>query len=211
MRWAPFDPPPSSVIVGYLELKTLRPVMRSRKRRLTPKATPPGDERTPMWKAWILIALIPLSGGCLANPPTPAVPINSDEAEIRTARAIYNKALALRDAEAISRYWLLDSQSVWANGRLTVGHDSIVARYAKTFKDSDFLFGLRTPQRIDVDPAGGTEAAEVGVWKWKMRSSGQEITWSGRYLAMWQKVDGNWGLRSDLYVTTGCTGGSACR
>jgi hypothetical protein len=74
-----------------------------------------------------------------------------------------------------------------------VGHDNIVARYGKTFKDGDFLFGLRTPQRIDVDPAGGTDAAEVRVWKWKMRSSGQEITWSGRYLAMWQKVDGNWG------------------
>jgi ketosteroid isomerase-like protein len=199
------------VIVGYPELKTLRPVMRSRMRRLTLKATPPGDERTLMWKAWILTALIPLSGSCLANPPTPAVPIHSDQAEIRTARATYNKALASRDAEAISRYWLLDSQSVWANGRFTVGHDNIVARYAKTFKDGDFLFGLRTPQRIDVDPAGGTDAAEVGVWKWKMRSSGQEITWSGRYLAMWQKVDGNWGLRSDLYVTTGCTGGSACR
>jgi hypothetical protein len=102
-----------------------------------------------MWKAWILIALIPLSGSCLANPPTPAVPIHSDQAEIRTARATYNKALASRDVEAISRYWLLDSQSVWANGRLTVGHDNIVARYAKTFKDGDFLFGLRTPQRID--------------------------------------------------------------
>jgi hypothetical protein len=132
-----------------------------------------------MWKAWILTALIPLSGSCLANPPTPAVSIHSDQTEIRTVRATYNKALASRDAEAISRYWLLDSQSVWANGRLTVGHDNIVARYRKTFKDGDFLFGLRTPQRIDVDPAGGTDAAEVGVWKWKMRSSGQEITWSG--------------------------------
>jgi len=56
-----------------------------------------------MWKASILIALIPLSGSCLANPPTPAVPIHSDQAEIRTARATYNKALASRDAEAISR------------------------------------------------------------------------------------------------------------
>ena len=72
----------------------------------------------------------------------------------RDAIPFYNKALASRGAEAISRYWLLDSQSVWANGRLTVGHDNIVARYGKTFKDGDFLFGLRTPQRIDVDPAG---------------------------------------------------------
>jgi hypothetical protein len=102
-------------------------------------------------------------------------------------------------------------QPAWASGKLTVGRDNIVARYAKTFKDGDFLFGLRTPQRIDVATGGGSDAAEVGTWKWKMRYLGQEITWSGRYLAMWQKVDGQWGIRSDLYVTTGCAGGSACR
>lgn len=164
-----------------------------------------------MWKAFILTALIPLCGVSLANPPAQAVPRMSipDEAEIRAARAAYNNALASRDAEAISKYWLLDSQSVWASGKLTAGHDNIVARYAKTFKDGDFLFGLRIPQRIDVATGGGSDAAEVGVWKWKRRHLGQEITWTGRYLAMWQKVDGHWGLRSDLYVTTGCTG--ACR
>ena len=166
-----------------------------------------------MWKPLILTALITLSGVSLGNPPAPAVPApglsNPDETEIRAARAAYNNALASRDAEAISKYWLLDSQSVWASGKLTAGHDNIVARYAKTFKDGDFLFGLRIPQRIDVATGGGSDAAEVGVWKWKRRSLGQEITWTGRYLAMWQKVDGHWGLRSDLYVTTGCTG--ACR
>lgn len=168
-----------------------------------------------MWKALILTALIPLSGVSLANPPASAVPApgmsNPDEAEIRTARAAYNNALASRDVEVISRYWLLDSQSVWADGKLTVGHDNIVARYAKTLKDGDFLFGLRTPQRIDVAAGGGSDAAEVGTWKWKVHYLGQEITWSGRYLAMWQKVGGQWGLRSDLYVTTRCAGGSACR
>lgn len=168
-----------------------------------------------MWKALILTALIPLSGVSLANPPASAVPApgmsNPDEAEIRTARAAYNNALASRDVEVISRYWLLDSQSVWADGKLTVGHDNIVARYAKTLKDGDFLFGLRTPQRIDVAAGRGSDAAEVGTWKWKVHYLGQEITWSGRYLAMWQKVGGQWGLRSDLYVTTRCAGGSACR
>jgi ketosteroid isomerase-like protein len=150
-----------------------------------------------MWKPLILTALITLSGVSQGNPPAPAVPApglsNPDETEIRAARAAYNNALASRDAEAISKYWLLDSQSVWASGKLTAGHDNIVARYAKTFKDGDFLFGLRIPQRIDVATGGGSDAAEVGVWKWKRRSLGQEITWTGRYLAMWQKLDGQLG------------------
>ena len=111
----------------------------------------------------------------------------------------------------ISRYWLLDSQSVWADGILTVGRDNIVARYEKRFKDSNFLFGLRTPTIIDVAAGEGPDAAEVGTWTWKVRKLGEEITWSGRYLAMWQKVGGQWRLRSDLYVTTRCMGGNACR
>jgi ketosteroid isomerase-like protein len=168
-----------------------------------------------MWKAIILTAVIPLCGICLADQPAPVGPtsgtINPDELAIRAARTDYNNALASRNTEVISRYWLQDSHSVWANGELTVGHDKIVARYAKTFKSGGFLSGLRTPQRIEVIDGETPDAAEVGTWTWKMRYSGQDLTWSGRYLAMWQKVDGRWGLRSDLYVTTGCTGGSACR
>ncbi len=143
---------------------------------------------------------------------SPGVEIdNADVAEIRADRKNYNAALAARNVEVISGYWLPDSQSVWASGKLTVGHDEIVARYAKLFKSDYFVSGLRTPQTVEVTGNGGSDAAEVGVWEWKVRDSGQEITWSGRYLAMWQKVGGRWSLRSDLYVTTGCTGGSACR
>ena len=175
----------------------------------------PGDERTLMWKALILTALVPLWCISLADQPAPVGPvqgtINSDEAAIRAARTDYNNALASRDTDVISRYWLPDSHSVWANGELTVGHDNIVARYAKTFKDGVFLSGLRTPQHIEVANGGSQDAAEVGTWKWKMHYSGHDLTWSGRYLAMWHKVDGQWGLRSDLYVVTRCTGGSGCR
>lgn len=119
--------------------------------------------------------------------------------------------ISLWQEAGVSRYWLPDSHSVWANGELTVGHDNIVARYAKAFKDGVFLSGLRTPQHIEVANGGSPDAAEVGTWKWKMHYSGHDLTWSGRYLAMWHKVDGQWGLRSDLYVVTRCTGGNACR
>jgi ketosteroid isomerase-like protein len=175
----------------------------------------PSDKRTLMWKALILTTLVSLWCISLADEPAPAGPvqkmINSDEAAIRAARTDYNKAIASRDIDVISRYWLPDSHSVWANGELAVGHDNIVARYAKTFKDGSFLSGLRTPQHIEVANGGRPDAAELGTWKWKMHYSGQDVIWRGRYLAMWHKVDGQWGLRSDLYVVTRCTGGSACR
>lgn len=168
-----------------------------------------------MWKALILTALVLLCGISLADQPAPVGPvrrmINPDEAAIRAARTDYNNALTSRDTAVISRYWLPDSHSVWANGELTVGHDNIVARYAKTFKDGVFVSGHRTPQRIEVANDGRPDAAEIGTWTWKMHYAGQDVTWSGRYLAMWHKVEGQWGLRSDLYVMTRCTGGGACR
>ena len=73
----------------------------------------------------------------------------------------------------------------------------------------DFLGGQRTPGRIAVDRAG-TRAAEPGRWRWVERTSLGEAAYSGDYLAGWVKLDGQWRLQSELYVTTGCTG-PGCR
>jgi ketosteroid isomerase-like protein len=163
-----------------------------------------------------LVAILLAAGAAsIADPVTQAAPhspiVSQDEAAIRAARQDYNAALISRDAAVISKYWLQDAYSVWAGGDLTVGHDSIVKRYARTFHDGVFLSGVRKPQQVEVGSGAPNDAAEAGTWEWRMRESGEVITWSGRYLAMWRKVDGQWRIVSDLYVTTGCVGGSACR
>ena len=137
--------------------------------------------------------------------------VSADAKAILDARKGYNAALASRDSAAIAKYWQRDKcESIWANGVLTVGRDNIVARYAKAFDNRDFIWGIRTPHRVDVATDGRSYAAEVGTWKWKMRSSGHVVTYEGRYLAMWHRVDETWRLQSDLYVETACTGGGAC-
>ena len=137
--------------------------------------------------------------------------VSADEQAIRDARKAYNAALASRDSAAIVKYWQRDNcESIWANGVLTVGRDNIVARYTKAFDNREFIWGIRTPHRVDVATDGRSYAAEVGTWKWKMRSSGHVVTYEGRYLAMWHRVDDTWRLQSDLYVETACTAGRAC-
>jgi ketosteroid isomerase-like protein len=168
-----------------------------------------------MIKTLLLVILLPIVAASVANSATPIAPSNTvfslDEAAIRAARKEYNAALVFRDPAVIAKYWLQDAQSVWANGELTVGRDNIIRRYAKTFHDGEFVSGIRTPQRIDVATGGRADAAELGTWEWRMRFSGKVLTWKGRYLAMWHKVDDQWRIRSDLYVVTACTGGSACK
>ena len=126
---------------------------------------------------------------------------SGDEAAIRAARSDYNAALASRNADAISKYWMEDGSSVWAGGNLTVGHDAIIARYANTFHGDRFVSGLRTPQEIKFSTImGRPSASESGIWEWHMRIDGKPATAKGRYLAMWIKTAGQWQVKSDLYV-----------
>jgi ketosteroid isomerase-like protein len=137
--------------------------------------------------------------------------VNAAEAAIRSARVELNAALANRDLKTTVRYWLPDVNTIGGDGSLWAGRDENTKGFAKIFKDPDFVFGLRTPAKVEVATGGVAEAAESGVWEWRERVGGQLLTYSGPYLVMWQLVDGNWRIRSELYVTTGCTGGPGCR
>jgi len=55
---------------------------------------------------------------------------------------------------------------------------------------------VRTAQTVEID-AAGKRAAEVGMWiaPW----TGGEM--SGRYMAAWRKVTGQWVIESELFVT----------
>jgi hypothetical protein len=99
LAWATdFDPEPFLATFDHRELPEVDLLCIAEREELQLKLLQPRNEGTLMWKALTLTALIPLSGVSLANPPEPAAlppgVINSDEAEIRAARATYNNALA---------------------------------------------------------------------------------------------------------------------
>jgi len=136
--------------------------------------------------------------------------MSAAETAIRSARTELNAALANRDLEATARYWLPDVSTTGGDGSLWVGHDKNVEGFSNIFKDPNFVSGLRTPEKVEVATGGPKGAAETGVWEWRERVGGQLLTYSGRYLVMWKLADEKWRIRSELYVTTGCTGGTHC-
>lgn len=166
-----------------------------------------------MIRALMLSIALALSGGATSDAVmSDSVPsrVSEDVASIRAARTDLNAALVSKDVATLSKYWLREAQSVFAGGEVKVGRSEILARYTAIFQGGNFISGLRTPERIEVATGGLLEAAESGHWEWRMRQSGQELFYRGRYLAMWRKVDGRWLLCSDLYVTTACSGGDNC-
>lgn len=131
-------------------------------------------------------------------------------AGIRGLRARSNAAIARRDAHAVSAIMVDDIVITGGNGGpLTLGRDRSEASFATQFADTTFLGYVRTPTCIEVGTARPV-AAETGRWvgRWRAPDGIRELR--GTYLAMWRRDDGAWRLRSELYVTLGCTGSTTC-
>ncbi len=137
--------------------------------------------------------------------------MSAAEAAIRSARTELNAALTNRDLETTAKYWLPDVSTTGSDGSSWVGGDQNVEGFKEIFNGNRFVSGRRTPNRIEVATGGPKDAAETGIWQWRERAKGQVLTYGGRYLVMWQLVDGKWRIRSELYVTTSCSGGSGCQ
>lgn len=150
---------------------------------------------------------------CASSAPTISAQqaTQSDVEEIRRARNDLNEALATRNVERYASYWAKDPVVMWGGGGLRVGLDDNVIRMSSVFEDPHFS-GKRTPENIEVDNGSPLYAAESGVWVWSRGlKAGGVATYRGRYLIMWLKADGQWKIRSELYVETSCSGDPDCK
>jgi ketosteroid isomerase-like protein len=135
----------------------------------------------------------------------------SDVEAIRRARKDLNEALVARNVERYARYWTKDAAVMWAGGALRIGLDDNTSRMASVFQDPHFS-GKRTPEKIEIGNGSPLYASEAGVWVWSMGQKGGGVaTYRGRYLIMWLKTDGQWKIRSELYVETSCGGDPDCK
>jgi ketosteroid isomerase-like protein len=160
----------------------------------------------------LMLACVP-APPCASSAPTVSrqEATQGDIAEILRARNDLNEALAARNVARYARYWTKDAVVMWAGGGLRIGlHDNAI-RMGKTFEDPRFS-GKRTPEDIEIDNGSPLYASESGVWVWSEGlKTGGVGTYRGRYLIMWLKTDGQWKIRSELYVETHCSGDPDCK
>ena len=120
--------------------------------------------------------------------------MTAPEDAIRARRRLTNKLIAERAAVRLRPFFTPDARLIAGDGGLILGADAIVEAFATQFREPDFAPYVRTPDKVDIDAAGG-RAAETGRW------TGAGV--SGAYMAAWRKLIGQWVIESELFVTLG--------
>jgi ketosteroid isomerase-like protein len=126
-----------------------------------------------------------------SEPPTSA------EAAVRARRKLTNRLIAEHQAARLRPFFADDASVIVGDGGLILGAMAVIAAFDAQFGDPSFVAYERTAETVEVAD-DGQRAAESGRWVGGWR--GREPM-SGRYLAAWRKVRGQWVIEQELYVT----------
>ena len=120
--------------------------------------------------------------------------INEEEL-IRKARQSSNEAIARRDVDEISKFWLDDYLVVRGSGVIEQGKEANKASWRKIIKESPQTYFERFPSEIVISKNNPDLAWESGEWK-----GHNTYSKGGRYSAQWKRKDGEWKLQAELFV-----------
>ncbi len=129
----------------------------------------------------------------------------SAEAEILTARAASNKAIAAHDLNAVTGFWTDDIVMTAGSGTGAIGTDTWREALGQQFERYPDIVYIRTPEHVELSVVGPL-AAERGRWVGRWTTDDGPVESGGTYSAMWRKESGRWRIRSQLFVTLTCTG-----
>ena len=126
---------------------------------------------------------------------------SGEEAAVRAARVAQNAAIAKGDIDGAASYWAPDIVVTTGLSRVLRGREEYHAAFAA---DSVLLY-RREPERIYVAQNGTWPLAfETGSWTGRVAAGAPPLI-RGRYSAQWQKVEGQWRIRSEVFVALGCS------
>ena len=119
----------------------------------------------------------------------------NDEELIRKARQSSNEAIAKRDVEGITKFWLDDYVVIRGSGVIEHGKETNKTNWRRIFKETPKTYFERISTEIIISKNNPDMAWESGVWKgFNTYSKG------GRYSAQWKKKDGEWKIQAELFV-----------
>lgn len=114
---------------------------------------------------------------------------------IRASRMASNAAIARHDVDGIAKYWLPGFVQTIGRGTSLAGKDTIIATWKQLFKANPTVLYIRKPVTITVGD-NGIMAWETGTWTAK-----NSYSKGGNYSAMWRKINGEWKLQAELFVS----------
>lgn len=143
-----------------------------------------------------LISALACSSATTATRTTPASPA-AEESTIRALDGRIVAAMQARDAAGLAPFYAPDAILMPPNQRAATGRDGIQRAWIEDFKlpNIDLRF---EPRRIDV-AASGDLASDIGTYQVSLDGPDGRISDSGKYVAVWQKVNGEWKVLADIW------------
>ena len=147
-----------------------------------------------------LAALASLAPLCAAVAQTS---LKDDEAAIRTARSVQTQALAANDLDKVVAYWSPDITIRRALGQPVTGADAARKLLEPTGSTATPVIYQR--EAVSVEVSGNWPMAyEEGRWSGHPGSASAPAIIGGRYSAQWVKRNGQWLIRSEVFVALTC-------
>lgn len=127
----------------------------------------------------------------------------SEQLAIRTARNAQNQAIVDNDLDRIASFWTEDITIRRALGQAVEGRDAARQALQTVGDPKKQLVYQRHSTTVEVSEQWPL-AYEEGEWAGHLSSITERVVISGRYAAHWVKRDGQWLIRSELFVALHC-------
>ena len=120
---------------------------------------------------------------------------------IRSAREVFNTAIAEKNAKAIRPLLAPSYHLVTGRSDQFHGADEEEIRWAELFQSDPTAVYRRTPREITTNEAWGI-SEELGNWQGEYTINGELVHASGVYAAKWQRtIQSAWVLQTEVFTT----------
>ena len=120
---------------------------------------------------------------------------------IRSAREVFNTAIAEKNAKAIRPLLAPSYHLVTGRSDQFHGADEEEIRWAELFQSDPTAIYRRTPREITTNEVWGI-AEELGNWQGEYTINGELVHASGVYAAKWQRtIQSAWVLQTEVFTT----------
>ena len=122
----------------------------------------------------------------------------AEEQRIRELDRAWVAAIAKKDAAAVGKLYADDGRLMPPNAPMVVGREAVAETWGQLFKLPGFSLTFE-PQHIEVSEAGDM-AYDVGTYSLSLTPEGAaRVQDQGKYVVVWQKVNGEWKVKADIF------------
>jgi uncharacterized protein (TIGR02246 family) len=155
------------------------------------------------------VALAVALAGCQKPPPCPTCPpppapppkvdVNAEAEAIKALDAKLVEAIATKNADAVVAFYSSDAVFLPPNQDAKTG-EALKQDWANMFAMNNASLTF-APTSVEVDEHGD-RAIDIGTYTFSFDSDQGKVEDHGKYVEVWEKIDGQWKIAVDMYNTS---------